>query len=335
MGSHSTSVPRALGAVVAAGLVALGASRPASARDIETLRAEAQEVADGVTALERRLEPLRAERARLETAIEDANREIGELELVRREAERSYQHALDDYVTTAVELYKAGSTPALDLLLSARTMSEAFTIAEATGAYGESASETLEDLLEVSAEAEGAQARIDAGKQQILVSRAKVDEIADETEVALAHRRAKLRMLNARLTALERAARLAAAQAAQPTQALLDLLGPSGPSIGVPNGFASTGVTFEGIASWYGPGFEGNPTANGDIFDPDLYTAASLDLPLGSWLYVEHEGRGVVVLVNDRGPYIDGRILDLSRAAAEAIGITGLGWIRAEILLKV
>ncbi len=89
-----------------------------------------------------------------------------------------------------------------------------------------------------------------------------------------------------------------------------------------------------GLASWYGPGFEGNPTANGDIFDPDLFTAASRDLPFGTWLFVTHNGRGVVVLVNDRGPYIDDRVLDLSQAAAEAIGITGLGWIEAEILLK-
>ncbi|MGH2694860.1 MAG: septal ring lytic transglycosylase RlpA family protein, partial [Actinomycetota bacterium] len=118
------------------------------------------------------------------------------------------------------------------------------------------------------------------------------------------------------------------------SEAFARLLDGSGPSNGIPAGFAGTGVSFEGIASWYGPGFEGKPTASGDIFDPDLYTAASKELPLGTWLYVEHQGRGVVVLVNDRGPYIDGRILDLSRAAAEVIGITGLGWIRAEILIK-
>ena len=98
--------------------------------------------------------------------------------------------------------------------------------------------------------------------------------------------------------------------------------------------FVGTGVTFEGIASWYGPGFEGNLTASGDVFDSDLYTVASKTLPLGTWLYVEFNGRGVVVLVNDRGPYVGDRILDLSRAAAEAIGISGLGWVKAEILIK-
>jgi rare lipoprotein A len=79
---------------------------------------------------------------------------------------------------------------------------------------------------------------------------------------------------------------------------------------------------------------EGNPTASGQIFDPDLYTAASRDLPLGSWLYVTHAGRGVVVRVNDRGPYVGDRVVDLSRAAARSIGITGLGWVSCEVLVR-
>ncbi len=94
-----------------------------------------------------------------------------------------------------------------------------------------------------------------------------------------------------------------------------------------------TGVTFEGIASWYGPGFEGNLTASGDVFHRAGHTAASRDLPLGTWLRVSFEGRGVIVLVNDRGPYIEERILDLSEGAAQQIGLTGLGWIQAEIVL--
>ncbi len=98
-------------------------------------------------------------------------------------------------------------------------------------------------------------------------------------------------------------------------------------------GFIDTGVTFEGIASWYGPGFEGRPTASGAIFHADGLTAASLDLPLGTWLRVTRGARSVVVLVNDRGPYIEDRILDLSHGAAEILGFTGLAWISAEIVL--
>jgi rare lipoprotein A (peptidoglycan hydrolase) len=145
--------------------------------------------------------------------------------------------------------------------------------------------------------------------------------------------------MTARISELEAQARAAAtvsaaAQNIDVGDELLKILQPAGPAQDIPEGFASTGVTFEGIASWYGPGFEGNPTASGQIFDPSLYTAASKELPLGSWLHVSHQGRGVVVLVNDRGPYVEGRILDLSHAAAQAIGITGLGWVKATILVK-
>jgi rare lipoprotein A len=58
-------------------------------------------------------------------------------------------------------------------------------------------------------------------------------------------------------------------------------------------------------------------------------TAASKDLPLGTHIFVSYNGKGVVVLVNDRGPYVGGRVLDLSAGAARAIGLSGVGWVTA------
>jgi hypothetical protein len=82
-------------------------------------------------------------------------------------------------------------------------------------------------------------------------------------------------------------------------------------------------------ASWYGPGFHGNLTANGEIFDQEALTAAHKDLPFGTQLRITNvaNGRSVVVRVNDRGPYIEGRELDLSHGAATAIGGTSMGVI--------
>jgi rare lipoprotein A len=80
-----------------------------------------------------------------------------------------------------------------------------------------------------------------------------------------------------------------------------------------------------GLASWYGPGFAGQPTASGETFDPRAYTAAHKKLPFGTSLVVSYKGRTVVVTVNDRGPYVDGRELDLSRAAARDLGLTRAG----------
>src|ERR687897_1101848 len=81
----------------------------------------------------------------------------------------------------------------------------------------------------------------------------------------------------------------------------------------------------DGLASWYGPGFEGLPTASGEPFDPYGFTAAHRTLPLGTDLVVSYGGRSVQVTVNDRGPYVGGRELDLSQGAAEYLGLTHAG----------
>jgi rare lipoprotein A len=92
---------------------------------------------------------------------------------------------------------------------------------------------------------------------------------------------------------------------------------------------------FAGIASFYGDKDEpSGKTASGQKFDENAMTAAHLTLPFGTRLKVTHEGRSVVVTVNDRGPYVKGRVLDLSAGAARAIGITedkGLGQVVAEV----
>lgn len=90
--------------------------------------------------------------------------------------------------------------------------------------------------------------------------------------------------------------------------------------------FASAVVKAEQVvASWYGPGFEGATTASGEPFDPYDYTAASRTYEFGTRLIVTYEGRSVVVRVNDRGPYVAGRSLDLSQGAAEYLGLTAVG----------
>lgn len=86
-----------------------------------------------------------------------------------------------------------------------------------------------------------------------------------------------------------------------------------------------------GIASVY---WEGQQTASGERFRPDGLTAAHRSLPLGSRVQVTNarNGRSVVVRINDRGPYVGGRIIDLSRGAARAIGVSGLGHVTLRVL---
>src|SRR5512145_2955948 len=101
-------------------------------------------------------------------------------------------------------------------------------------------------------------------------------------------------------------------------------------------GLAAEGFAAKGIASWYGADFHGRRTANGETFDRFQFSAAHRSLPFGTLLLVtlESSGKRVVVRVNDRGPFIEGRIIDLSEAAAKAIGLDaqGLGRVALEEL---
>ena len=104
--------------------------------------------------------------------------------------------------------------------------------------------------------------------------------------------------------------------------------------IGLTSGPAG-GFYQTGIASWYGPNFQGNPTANGEIFDMNELTAAHKSLPFNTRVRVVDlsSGRKVVVRINDRGPFIKDRIIDLSRRAAEKLGIIDSG--TAKVGLKI
>lgn len=90
------------------------------------------------------------------------------------------------------------------------------------------------------------------------------------------------------------------------------------PESNLPEDYSETG-----IASWYGPGFHSKQTASGELFNMYACTAAHKSLPLGITVRVSNleNGRETIVKINDRGPYVDGRIIDLSRAAARSVGI--------------
>jgi rare lipoprotein A len=93
------------------------------------------------------------------------------------------------------------------------------------------------------------------------------------------------------------------------------------------------GRSFAGKASYYG-NESGSRTASGQRFNQNAMTAAHRSLPFGTKLRVTHRGQSVVVTINDRGPFIRGRVLDLSKGAARAIGLTGagVGHVTAEVI---
>ncbi|KOR34416.1 hypothetical protein AM228_24210 [Planktothricoides sp. SR001] len=102
-------------------------------------------------------------------------------------------------------------------------------------------------------------------------------------------------------------------------------------------GIKNSGRSYnEGWASWYGPGFDGNYTASGEVFDQYDMTAAHPSLPFGTLVQVTNldNGASVTVRINDRGPFAGGRIIDLSAGAAEALGMiyTGEAYVVLQVL---
>lgn len=111
--------------------------------------------------------------------------------------------------------------------------------------------------------------------------------------------------------------------------------GPRGPN-DLDYGKARPGkLVAKGVASWYGPKFHGRRTASGEVYDMDDRTAAHRTLPFGTWVEVINldNGRRTLLRINDRGPFIKGRVIDVSRWGARELGLIGPGTARVEVRL--
>ncbi len=115
------------------------------------------------------------------------------------------------------------------------------------------------------------------------------------------------------------------------------ITGPAAPETTTPKPATATVVeTFEGVASWYGPKFHGKKTASGELFDMRDLTAAHKELAMGTTCIVTNlrNNKSVTVRINDRGPFVKDRVIDLSYAAAKVVGMidTGTAPVRVEVL---
>ena len=333
MGKSGSAFARVITAtVMVAGLIASLSSQSAGAEDLGTIRARAQSVADEVTELERQAQGLEARKTKLDGRIIDLSSEIGALESKTNAIARELAGAQDIYIERAVEAYKNGTAGTqLDALLAAETMAEFISIAEINMVATSVDLKRLQELESKRADIEEAQADLDGRKQEQIEARAEIEAIGVDLRTTLDDRRASLRRLAADVKELEqqvrRDAKISAPSGTQPPSSAIA-------TRDIPDGYVSTGVSFGGVASWYGPGFAGNSTANGEIYDPMGLTAASKELPFNTLLFVKYQGRGVVVRINDRGPYVGDRIIDLSQGAAETVGMSGIGWIDATIVVR-
>jgi rare lipoprotein A (peptidoglycan hydrolase) len=327
-------------AVVAAGLSPRAAADSVSQRLQQARDAKAAAEA-AVAASAARYRDLQAhydaERGRLQLAARDV--------LVAYEAELSVsaelaeaQHELD---RKAAQAYEYGPGFNLELLLGAKSPSDFASAQIYEQRALEVGSDAVDAVVRLRVSLKGLTGRLEQRQAALQASTVRLQGLSAQMSAELATARAAaakagidVSKLEAEQQALAEAqasqaaalASLVSAQRGVDQSALLALLGPNqGKGCDIPSGLKETGVHVNGLASWYGPGFAGQHTASGAIFDPRLFTAANKELPLNTFVRVHYDGQCAIVLVNDRGPYGGGRVFDLSEGVAEYLGYISAG----------
>jgi len=246
-------------------------------------------------------------------------REIKGAMASQAEALRSDQAALASVI---VGDYKSGTSDNAAYVLASGSFADLVQRVDEVNRLNSSSADLLRQIHAAQAilgrQRQALIARLNAAGQQV----ARVRSARRGLDRAIAARQAVLAGLDARIQS-----EIAAEQARRSGLAGVD----SGPV--PPPGAGGGRGGFTGEASWYGPGFAGHRTADGEIFDPNKLTAASPWLPFNTMLRVTdlETGRSVVVRINDRGPFGRG-VLDLSAHAAQIVGLSGWAEVDATIL---
>jgi rare lipoprotein A len=320
------------------------------------LRAHVPAGAEGVTArdlprLQAELAAVIAQAERLADELDAAAARDGGLRIAMQDLEESKDRARAALGARARQVYIESRPDPLGSLRRSLTAPGLERIADAGHAATMEVDQSLIDAVaEESATVRALRARAAAFRDSLRARSAEVLATQDRARALLAQaeqlardeqERARLAAARAALDAVSatvtraltpaqtrRSERAAAREA--PIVALVEAAG-----AGYPQGYAPTGTGLQGLASWYGPGFVGSPTASGSPYDPERLTCAHKELPLGTVIRVSRVGLAVSCLVNDRGPYVGPRILDMSRAGSRALGYDGVAEVVIEVLAPV
>ena len=323
---------------LALALAVLGPSAPAFATGersrVERLRAEMASLLRDLT---------RAAGAADQASARWMQLRLREIEL--RAAEEEAQRAFQDRVRAA---YMAGPGRAIDFLLSSADLYEFAarlpyaSTSIALGTIDASQLTAMRTSLDESLnDAERAQSALAAAESQLVSLRSTIERRLADAVASSASDASALAIVNEqrkqyagtldRVAGATRTIRRRRGEAMYAAAA--PLLGRR-KDCTIPKGLRSTGDRIAGPTSWYGDAFRGRPTASGAIFWSYRYTVAHRTLPFGLFLLVRFRDRCVVSFLNDRGPYVDGRILDLSYASAQAIGLSGVHDVSATLLVR-
>lgn len=316
---------------------------------------QTQQQLDAATAraleLEAEISGLEADKRAITQRLDVTASRIREQRVIVARAEKRLSEARDRYETRLVQVYKGGSFDPIGLLLNSDSLNELLQRASVLSRLAEEDSDLVAELNVAAA---------DALHQQVALEEllAQDERLKAELEARLASLDAALVAQDALVADLTEEARLAILEArrldAETRQKWRNATVPRGIVIPratavvapyadrtyqisayMPRRYETTGEHWTAVTSWYGPGFDGRGTASGQIFNAVDYTCASRTLPFGTVLAITLGDRHVIVYINDRGPYVEGRDLDLSAGAARALGFWGVTQVHAEIIVPV
>lgn len=336
------------------------------------LTAPASWAADGVseqkakvTETERHLRELSVKLSLLLEEMDETHRAVtsasGSLAVARLRMEilqKRAKSARDSLNLRARSAYKRRPLGNLESLMGVRDFARVLGFSRILFESNDLDRRVLDEAVAAKNEINRARQSTDEQRQALFAANKRIDDLRTELQQtisveqsALAEAKAKLSLLEADRRRRELAARrtdsgrvvspaVSARRAARQIEldrklaALLEWYAPgTGIEAFSPPKLRPTGVVTNGMSSWYGPGFDGRRASSGATYNQGQLTAASLVLPFGTLLKVTLGMRSAVVVITDRGPYIAGRVLDLSAGAAQAIGLSGVKQIRMEIMV--
>ncbi len=335
-------------AVLATCLTAPAIAQPSTE---STAAITVDDAAQQAIALETQIEDLQAEQIAIEERISVTNIRIFRQQEVLTASRQRLEDAQAAYEERLVRLYKSGSTDPITILLGAESFSDFYTRLFMLTRIARHDREAYLDATVAKAAAEYEAALLDDLKVQDVELRQIKEQRLTELERAFQEQKlivARLSKQERDLLAQQRAQNALTRRQWEDSSIPPDQVVPLLPAIVEPytdvtflvadyqpKKYRTTGKEMNAVCSWYGNEFHGRRTASGQIFNQNDLTCASRTLSFGTRLALTRGDRRIVVVVNDRGPFISGRDLDLSREAARQLGFSGVETVRAEYVETV
>lgn len=298
--------------------------------------------------LERNIGELRAEQLAIENHMAVAGERIAEQSASLSRARAEYRTAQKAYDARVVAMYKFGVYDEVAILLDAGDWNDLITRLTIVSHILRRDRLSLQAAAIVASQAEFEAAMLGTLAQERDSLSRLVQQRAQIAGTAVEEQRVLMQTLPVASVALVEGVRQLDARTREQwkassvplTTAVKTVAGSVSPHVGRrylvsalrQKRFTSTGLTYMAVCSWYGPGFDGRTTASGQIFNSNDLTCASRTLPFGTWLALTNGEKRVVVCVNDRGPFADGRDLDLSPAAARLLGVAAPTPVQVEVV---